>query len=183
MGFWTADSTAAEFKSVILYQHLWHLNGVAVVGTQYPSTLHQPNKGQHAVLFYAFFHCNGAPSSLLYGCTPITFWSCVIQFLFFLPPSDSDLIFSWNCEQTKSDFFHIRSRPLAYQVLDLIHVRSLALRPLSEQSDQIHVASLTSHFSMHAHIACNHHSVSAHHSSVKINMEESNNSDGGQWRD
>lgn len=41
---------------------------------------------------------------------------------------------------------------------------------------------LMSYFWAHVHIACHHQSVSASRSPVKINKEESNNWDGGEWR-
>lgn len=42
---------------------------------------------------------------------------------------------------------------------------------------------LTGHFHAHVHIVCRHQSLSASHSLVKINKEESNNKDGDEWKD
>lgn len=48
------------------------------------------------------------------------------------------------CGQSKEDFFQLRSGPLSYVVLELVHIRSLTMRPLLEVADLLLINGETS---------------------------------------
>ena len=101
----------------------------------------------------------------------------VAQIPNFLPPSDSDQTFSLN----QIRCFHIKSGPLAYVVLQLIYIQTLAMQLLSEKSDWISCGFLNISLLC---AYCLQSSLSVGSSQlVKVNMEESNNSSVGQRRD